>query len=280
MGPQATDSGPTISVIVPTYDRVALACRALESVRSQTTAPLEIVLVDDGSSDGTAAVVRERFPDVEVVCQTHAGVSAARNHGVRRSRGEWVAFLDSDDEWLPEKLELQLAAITESPDVGLCHCDEIWIRRGRRVNPRRKHRKQGGRIFRACLPMCVVSPSAALVPRHVLDQVGPFDERLSACEDYDMWLRICSKHAVAFVDRQLVVKHGGHDDQLSRTVWGLDRFRIVALEKVLRDPTLSSADREAAREVLEEKIAIFAAGARKRGRESEADYYERKRASL
>jgi glycosyltransferase involved in cell wall biosynthesis len=268
----------TVSAVIPTRDRARLVERAVASVLAQSRPPEEVIVVDDGSRDDTVARLRSAFPaGVEVIAAGGRGVSAARNRGIGAARGEWIAFLDSDDEWLPEKLEAQLQTLA-AEGCRLCHCDEIWIRNGRRVNPRRHHRKRGGRIYRDCLPRCAVSPSAALVARSLLDEVGLFDESLPACEDYDLWLRICAREPVAYVDRPLVVKHGGRGDQLSRTVPALDRYRIRALEKILDQGVLSPQDRRATVAVLLDKIGVYAAGAAKRGRRQEVEELERLKA--
>ncbi|MGH9392124.1 MAG: glycosyltransferase family 2 protein, partial [Vicinamibacteria bacterium] len=165
---------------------------------------------------------------------------------------------------LETKLERQLQAMEASPGAVLCHTNEIWIRKGRRVNPMKKHRKFGGWIFEKALPLCVISPSSVLVARRLFDEVGLFDESLPACEDYDLWLRVCARYPVLFVDEPLIVKHGGHEDQLSRRHWGMDRFRIQALQNLLADRDLRDDYRRAAEEVLAQKLEIFARGARKR----------------
>jgi glycosyltransferase involved in cell wall biosynthesis len=265
-----------ISAIVPTFNRAELLVRALRSIAAQTLRPDEVWVVDDGSTDGTAERVAREFPSVRCVRQENRGVSAARNRGIASARGEWLAFLDSDDEWQPTKLEEQMDALGRSPGARFCHTDEIWIRNGRRVNPGRRHAKRGGWIFRDCLPLCAISPSAALMHRSVIERVGPFDESLAACEDYDMWLRVCCRYPVVLAKEPLVVKHGGHADQLSTTTWGLDRFRIRALEKILEEGELTPADRLAAQGTLAEKLRVFSAGAARRGRCSEAAGYERR----
>jgi len=267
-----------VSVVIPTFDRAPVLPRALESVVAQTLSPAEVIVVDDGSTDGTAELVEKRFPGVRWLHQENRGVSAARNRGIEASRGEWIALLDSDDEWLPEKLQRQLSALRDHSDLRICHTDEIWIRRGRRVNPRQIHAKHGGWIFQHCLPLCAMSPSSILIHRSVFEEIGLFDEDLPACEDYDLWLRICSRHPVLYLDEPLVVKHGGHEDQLSSRIWGLDRFRVQALEKVIRGGALSQEDRDAAGAVLLEKIEIYLTGARKRGKSREVGEYEAKRA--
>jgi glycosyltransferase involved in cell wall biosynthesis len=255
--------------VIPTFNRSSALRRALESVGAQSRPPDEIVVVDDGSTDDTAEWVRRDFPAVTLVRTEHAGVSAARNRGVAETRCVWVAFLDSDDEWLPEKLERQLRALEADPDYQICHTNEIWIRNGRRVNEAKRHAKSGGWIFRHCLPLCVISPSSVVVRRSLLERLGGFDETLPVCEDYDLWLRICARHPVLFLEEALTVKYGGHKDQLSRRHPGMDRFRVRALDKILRDGVLSPEDREAAVRTLLEKLDVYVAGAQKRGRVEE-----------
>jgi len=262
-----------IAVVVPTHNRAAVLGRALDSVLGQTVPPAQCLVVDDGSTDGTEALVRRSYPAVSYLKQAHRGVSAARNLGVRHAEADWVAFLDSDDCWMPEKLARQGAALRDAEYV-ICHTDETWIRRGRRVNPKRKHRKRGGWIYRHCLPRCAISPSTAMVRRDVLEAAGGFDESLPACEDYDMWLRLCARHAVVFIDEALATRYAGHADQLSARHWGMDRFRVAALEKMLGAPELSAADRRRTLETLVAKLEILVHGARKRGNTAVADSYQ------
>jgi glycosyltransferase involved in cell wall biosynthesis len=266
-----------ISVIIPTHNRAGLLVRALASVFAQTFAPVEVIVVDDGSTDHTEEVVCDRFPQVNYLRQPQQGVSRARNVGIQQAQGEWFAFLDSDDEWLSHKLALQRHALQHNPPCRLCHTDEIWIRRGKRVNPMKKHAKHGGTIFQHCLPRCVISPSSVMIHRAVFERVGHFDESLPVCEDYDLWLRICARYEVLFVPEQLLIKYGGHDDQLSVKYWGMDRFRIRALEKIQESENLSSPDREAVLRALQEKIDIVLAGARKRNNLALMQEYAQKR---
>jgi len=265
-----------LSVIIPTHNRAGLLPRALTSVQAQTRTPDEVIVVDDGSTDGTERLVQREFPGVKYLRQENQGVAAARNHGIREARGEWLAFLDSDDEWLPQKLTRQFEALRKEPEFLLCHTNELWIRNGRRVNPMKKHTKYGGHIFSKCLPLCVISPSAVVLHRSVLARTGLFDESLPACEDYDLWLRVSSVFPVLYLEEPLMVKYGGHPDQLSRRYWGMDRFRIQALEKVLGSGTLSPADQRAALNELLDKIEVYLSGARKRGKLDEAAAYQTK----
>ncbi len=262
-----------VSVVVPTYNRAGVLGRALDSVFSQTRQPEQVIVVDDGSTDGTSEVINRDYPLVTCVRQTNAGVSAARNRGIAEANSEWIAFLDSDDEWKPGKLERQLDALRQNPSFHICHTNEIWIRNGRRVNEGKRHAKSGGWIFQRCLPLCVISPSSVIVRRALLEELGGFDESLPVCEDYDMWLRICSRHPILFLEEPLVVKHGGHDDQLSKRYWGMDRFRIHAIEKILNYSHLSPRDRTAAVRTMIEKIDVYIAGADKRGKKEEISKY-------
>lgn len=262
-----------ISVIIPSYNRAQLLPRAVNSVLEQTLPAQEIIIVNDGSSDNTAGIVAEQFPQCRYIEQSNRGVSAARNRGIEVATGEWLAFLDSDDEWLPSKLEAQRDLLQQHPDIKICHTEEIWVRNGKRVNQMKKHAKSGGYIFQNCLPLCVISPSSVTIHRALFNEIGTFDEELPACEDYDLWLRICASYPVAFVEQPQIKKYGGHDDQLSQQHWGMDRFRIQALEKIIKSDRLNSADRSAAIETLISKAEILAKGAQKRGKEREAETY-------
>lgn len=262
-----------ISVVIPTFDRAELVLRALASVYRQVWQPQEVLVIDDGSRDDTTARVATMFPEVRLLSQPHRGVSAARNRGVEAATSEWIALLDSDDEWLPHKLATQWQQLGDNREFRMAHSEEIWIRRGVRVNPMKKHAKSGGWIFRRCLPLCAISPSSALIHRSVFDRVGLFDESLPACEDYDLWLRVTARYPVLFSEEPLIVKHGGHDDQLSRQHWGMDRFRIQSLEKILAGGTLAPEDRRAAAAMLAAKSKIVASGAQKRGKFEEAQHY-------
>jgi len=264
---------PLISVIIPTYNRKHCLGRALDSVLAQCYPCLEIIVVDDGSSDGSAAFVELHYPQVKLIQQAQAGVSAARNCGIAVAQGEWLAFLDSDDAWQPNKISTQMAALIQAGDYKICHTDEIWIRNGRRVNPMNKHQKQGGWVFIANLKLCLISPSSVVLHSSLMLQLGNFDESLPACEDYDLWLRVTAHYPVLYLDEALTLKYGGHADQLSKRYWGMDRFRIRAIEKVLQIKTLKKSDRDAALSTLCEKIQIYLQGAKKRQKTADIHYY-------
>ncbi len=200
---------PVVSVIIPTYNRWSMVVEAIESVLAQSYRLFEVIVIDDGSNDGTVE----------------------RNCGVAFAQGRYVAFLDSDDIWLPKKLEIQMAFMERHPEIQICQTEEIWVRHGMRVNPKTKHTKPSGDIFRPSLDLCLVSPSAVMLTKCLFKQVGGFDESFPVCEDYDLWLRIGVDHLVPLIRTSLVVKRGGHVDQLSHSMWGMDRYRVESLRK-------------------------------------------------
>jgi glycosyltransferase involved in cell wall biosynthesis len=264
---------PLVSVVIPTFNRAWSLAEAVDSVLSQELRGFELIVVDDGSTDDTLQLL-ERYGDaIRVLRREHRGVSAARNAGVAAGRGELIAFLDSDDLWLPGKLQRQVDFFASHPEALICQTEELWVKNGRRVNPGKRHRKPDGMIFEPSLDLCLVSPSAVMARRELFDRVGLFDESLPACEDYDLWLRVSCRFPVHRIETALIVKRGGHADQLSRA-WGLDRFRVAALVKLLNDDSLNGTQRQAARRVLRRKCAVYAGGCRRRGRIKEAEHCE------
>ena len=260
-----------ISVILTTYNRSALVERAILSVLKQTRPADEIIIIDDGSTDETSELIPRKYPRISYFWQENKGISAARNAGIEKSAGDWIAFLDSDDTWLKRKLEYQQKALLHNPEYLICHTNEIWIRHGKRVNPMKKHQKSGGYIFEKCLPICVISPSSVMLHRAVFDRFGKFDTDLPVCEDYDLWLRMCAFLPVLYLEKALITKFGGHADQLSRSTWGFDRFRIQALEKIISNPQLNPAYKRAALDMINAKLKIYLQGAEKRGKSEEIE---------
>lgn len=266
-------SEPTISVVIPTFNRERFISNCVESVLCQTKKPDEIIIVDDGSIDNTWKTLKKLgFSDSKntrtpfrYIFQNNKGVSSARNLGIKASKYEYLAFLDSDDLWKEKKLENQMLALKqEGFGFRLSHTEEIWIRNGIRVNERKKHAKSGGDIFLKCLKLCCISPSSSLIHRSVFDDVGYFDENLPACEDYDFWLRYCAYENVHYLNEALSIKIGGHDSQLSKAHWGLDRFRVFALEKLLRDKKLDKFKRKQTLKEVISRLEILINGSVKR----------------
>jgi GT2 family glycosyltransferase len=264
---------PVVSVVIPTFNRWPFVGEAVESVFAQSYSDFELIVVDDGSTDETQKELAKFRSRLRLFVKAREGVAAARNFGVRRAVGRYVAFLDSDDLWRPKKLEMQTAFMEKKPAVQICQTEEIWIRHGVRVNPKSKHQKPSGDIFARSLELCLVSPSAVMMTKELFSRFGGFDERFPVCEDYDLWLRIAVEHPVPLIPKPLIIKRGGHADQLSRSTWAMDRYRVAALQKLLRS-SLQGTQRASALAVLRSKVAILAQGARKRGKEQEANKYE------
>jgi glycosyltransferase involved in cell wall biosynthesis len=252
-----------ISVIIPSYNRIHTLSRAIDSVLDQDSKVDEIIVVDDGSTDDTSIYISRTYPDIKLIRQSNQGVSAARNVGIKQASYEWIALLDSDDSWMPDKIYSIRQAQQAQPEYLLFHSDEIWIRNGVRVNPMNKHQKSGGWIFQQCLPLCVISPSAAVIHRSLLQSVAYFDEALPACEDYDLWLKICHQFPVSYIDKPLITKYGGHGDQLSAQFWGMDRFRIRSLHRLIQQQGLNKEQLIAANSMLTIKLEILLNGAMK-----------------
>lgn len=259
-----------ISVIIPTYNRESVLPRAVHSVFNQTHSHLELIVVDDGSVDQTTAFMNTvQDPRMQYVRQEQQGVAAARNAGVSMARGEYIAFLDSDDVWDARKLEHQLA-FTRSGCWDISQTEEIWIRNGRRVNPGLRHKKRSGWIFIPSLELCLVSPSCVLISRRCWEETGPFDTSLVACEDYDLWLRCASRYPVGLVPVYLVTRYAGHSDQLSGKIIGLDLYRIMSLCNLLNKYDLSPENRRWTQIQLGVKGKRYVQGCLKRGKTEEA----------
>ncbi len=223
------NTSPLFSVIIPVFNREILLPRAIESVLNQSFKDFEIIVIDDGSTDKSAQVAQSY--GVRVVKRKNGGVAAARNLGIKLSKGNIIAFLDSDDEWKKDKLKIQYEFFRQNPSYKIHQTDEIWIRDGKFLNKKKIHQKKEGYIFENSCELCLISPSAVAIKRELFDEVGLFDESLRVCEDYDLWLRITKKYPVGFSKDRAVIKYGGHSDQLSKSETAMDRFRIKALLK-------------------------------------------------
>ncbi len=266
---------PFITVIIPTYNRARWLEHAIDSVLSQTFKDWELIIVDDASTDETTELLSlYGSASRTITLSRNQGVSAARNTGIRNSDSPWVAFLDSDDQWLPQKLEKQVRYLHRYPQSQILFTDEIWIRHGRRVNPGKKHRKHEGWIFQPSLSLCLMAPSTTMIRREVFETTGLFDESLPVCEDYDLWLRAAARFPVNLLDEKLMIRYGGHSDQLSSRSWGNDRYRVQSLQKIIRTVPLIPRDREAALAKLIEKCEILKQGFKKRGKLEEVAYYQ------
>lgn len=270
-----------ISVIIPTFNRAEFLKEAIQSVLDQDyflgldkERIFEIIVVDDGSTDKTGEVVHSFESEIRYVYQENRGVSAARNTGLKHASGNFIAFLDSDDLWKRNKIRIQMSLMNTLSRAKMCYTDETWIRDGIFVNPKKRHQKYSGWIFDRVLPLCLISLSSALFRKEVFDKIGSFDEDFPVCEDYDFGIRLTHRYPARFLTRPLIVKRGGHEDQLSRRYWGMDRFRIKALEKALT-MDLSPQQREQVHAEIVKKSRVLAKGFAKRGKTADVERYRK-----
>ncbi|MBT4317699.1 MAG: glycosyltransferase [Candidatus Marinimicrobia bacterium] len=259
------DNSFSISVVIPTFNRLIYLERAIKSVLNQTISVNEIIIVDDGSDDGTSEFIHSNYPNLKYIFQSNSGVSAARNTGIKAASSNWIAFLDSDDAWVTNKIQKQITELELNPEMNFCHSNEIWIRNGREIKQKNTHKKFGGFIFDKCLDKCRISPSTVICRKSLLIKLNGFDEDLAICEDYDLWLRITSNNPVIYIEKPLIIKYGGHQDQLSRNSEGIESYHIKSLEKLLKQD-FPSEHRIAMENMLINKLKIYANGAKKRGR--------------
>ena len=266
-----------VSIVIPTLNRIKTLPRAIESATNQSYKPSEVIVVDDGSTDGTLEFLKKEFPSITILKEKKIGVSTARNRGIKHSAFQWIALLDSDDAWKLNKLERQINALKNSSiRYKLVHTDEIWIKNGKQFNQMKKHKKSGGNIFSKCLSLCCISPSSALIHKNLFNEIGYFDESLPVCEDYDLWLKICSRENVLFIDQKLTIKYGGHKDQLSKKYWGMDRFRVKSIENLVLNSNLEASQKQKAVKSIIKKVKIIINGANKRNNSSIIEEYEKK----
>ncbi len=263
---------PLVSVVLPTYNRAWILKTAIDSVLCQDYPHIELIVIDDGSDDQTQQLLCDYKDQVIVLRQENKGVSSARNAGIRKSRGPLIALIDSDDAWDKRKISCQVDFFNAHPEAMICQTQEIWIRNGKRVNPKVKHKKPSGMIFEPSLDLCLVSPSAVMMRKDLFEIKGFFNEELTVCEDYDLWLRVSCSLPVFLIDKPYTIKNGGHDDQLSR-FHSQDKFRIQSLQALIRTGGLTHTQGQKAKTVLKKKCIIYANGCIKRQRSDEAEQY-------
>ena len=263
-----------VSIIIPTFNRGYCLQKAIDSVLTQTYPYFELIVVDDGSEDNTAKLVKGYGADLAFLRQRNRGPAAARNSGVQASRYKLLAFLDSDD-WLAEnKLEVQIRALQENPSYLISHTQEIWYRNGRILNQKIRHKKNDGNIFSQSLELCAVGMSTVMMHRKIFERYGLFDEEYPCCEDYEFWLRVSAEQKFLLVDQPLTLKDGGRDDQVSSLYRvGMDKYRIQAIMKILASGALTEEQKRAAQAELQRKCMIYGSGCIKHGRVKEGRYY-------
>jgi len=263
-----------ISIVIPTYNRKSFLQKAIDSVLAQTYPYFELIVVDDGSQDSTAELVESYNSDIVYIRQENKGPAAARNRGVEAARYNLLAFLDSDDRFAENKLEVQIKAMQENKQYLISHTQEIWYRNGSILNQKIRHRKNSGDIFWQSLELCAVGMSTVMMRKEIFERYGLFDEDFPCCEDYDLWLRVSAEQKFLLVDMPLTFKEGGRADQVSSIYrMGMDKFRINSIMKILASGSLSEEQTGLAGRELERKCMIFGTGCIKHGRVEEGEYY-------
>ena len=262
----------SFSVIIPTFNRAKVISRAIDSVLNQTYKNFELIVVDDGSTDNTQEILK-KYDQIKIMTQENQGVSSARNSAIQISIGEWTCFLDSDDEWLPTKLESQKNIILSHPKIIWNHTNEIWIRNGVRVNQMKKHQKAGGDQFKRSLELCIISPSTVCIRKDIL-LAHLFREDFPVCEDYDLWLKLSSQYEIDYIEEPLIYKYGGHEDQLSRKYIAMDYFRLKSMFDLYQNSNLSNQQIDYLKEEFRRKAKVLLKGYRKHNNLTHVDEVE------
>ena len=223
---------PLVSVIIATYNRSRIISQAIESVLAQTFGDYEIIVVDDGGRDGTGHLLRNRFAGklLYIRKEKNEGLSAARNTGIQAARGRYIALLDDDDCWLPEKLELQVGLIEKRPSLGIVYCNSLKVDEYDEVFGELKGAKRGNLFHDLLSSNCLGPPSGVLVAKGVFERSGYFDENLTALEDWDLWIRVSQLYEIDFVDRPLV-RYRVHSDNMSSDIVNMQRSTFAVLNK-------------------------------------------------
>lgn len=269
---------PEVSVIIPLYNRSALLKEALDSVRAQTFSDYEIIVADDGS-DSEELIRSARHCEeagAKLVRLTHFGCPGrSRNRGVEHASGRYLAFLDSDDLWTPDKLEQQLEYMKTHPDCRLVHTREVWNREGQIVSQRKQRHQRSGEIFSDALVKCIIGPSTVMMTRECYLELGGFHDHIEVAEDYEFWLRYTALYPVGYIESPLVIKRAGNWDQLSEKYGQIEIFRIRALKHFLELPGIPEARRSEAVEEYIRKCRIFSNGCLKREKRAESLFWSR-----
>ena len=259
-----------ITVVIPTYNREKLVVAAINSVLNQTIKVDEIIIIDDGSIDDTRRII-EKLP-IQYIYQENSGVSSARNLGIKKASNEWICFLDSDDIWLENKIEEQLLFHKKNPDILFSHTHEEWIFNGKIVKQKKHQQKPSGYCFSDNISHCLIGPSTVMIHKSIFNDIGIFDESLEVCEDFDLWLRILDKYELGFIDKKLINKIAGHENQLSFMTPMMDTYRIEAL--------LKHKNKEEVRDMIIKKCDILIKGAIKHNNKDIENYYISLKANL
>ena len=264
-----------VSVIIPVYNRYEQLTEAVESVLRQTFQNYEIIIVDDGSEDERI----EWFSisnGLKYYKTEHTGMPGfVRNRGFEIARGNYIAFLDSDDMWNIYKLERQFQYMDKHPEYRIMHTKEIWIRNGKILSQSKQKHKREGDIFKDGLKKCIVGPSTVLLESSLFEEFGGFREDLEIAEDYELWLRVLSKYEIGYLDESLIIKRDGDWAQLSKKYDYIEIFRIKGLKDLVENGYFEEKKMAEARKELMRKIEIYMKGVKKRGKKAEYEKWKK-----
>lgn len=220
-----------VTAVIPVYNRTETLKDAVESVLFQDSGEIEIIVVDDGSETDLRPLLKPYLNIIRFIrLEKNMGVSRARNEGIKAAQGDYIAFLDSDDVWLPFKIRHQLE-IMEKEQSKVCHTNEFWYKTDRFINQSKKHTRYGGDIFPKILDICRISDSSVIIAKEVFDEAGMFDESMRVCEDYDLFLRIAALYNVSYIEKKCIIKRSITNDQLSASISHIESIRLESLKK-------------------------------------------------
>jgi glycosyltransferase involved in cell wall biosynthesis len=294
-----------VSVVVPTHNKKEMVTEAIESVLAQSYRDCELIVVDDGSTDGTPLHVFSTFgaqPEaIEILSKmnpnavrpfshsfahdgipiqyhyiANRGLSAARNRGIKFAHGSCVAFLEAEDLWNPAHLETHATFHEENDWARVSHIGECHVRDRSRAGKARKAPPASGWIFQQALETSPICISAAMAHRTCFAECGGFDENLPACEDYDLWLRFAARYPIHFLEGTEIVRRSSRFQSSNRS-WTWDRYRVYALEKSFQSGKLNAEQRLLVAEEIVKKCERLVEGFKRQKSEERANFYERKR---
>jgi glycosyltransferase involved in cell wall biosynthesis len=228
----------TVSAIIPTYNYGRFLREAIDSALAQTCPALEVIVVDDGSTDDTPQVLAGYGDRIRAIRQENAGVGTARNAGIAAARGEYLAFLDSDDIWRPRKLERDLARFEADPELGLVHCGvEAFDNTGKTISVSLTGLEGwvAPDLLRLDRQVIAAPGSGTMVPKRVAEEIGGFDARLQPSEDWDFCYRVAARYRVGFVP-EVLVRYRLHGSGIHLNIPRMENGMLMALEKAFTSP--------------------------------------------
>ena len=264
----------TVSVIIHTYNNERFMAETVESVLNQTYKDYEIIVVDDGSVDGTRDALMPYMQKIRYHYKENGGIASAKNAGIGLSQAEFVAFLDHDDLWAPDKLQLQMEHFNENPQIGLVYAKYTSFRDGKKLRTK-PEKGYSGWIFKELIAKSFIQTSTVVVKRECLDAVGPYDETFSLGDEYDMFLRIARKFQCGFVDKGLT-RYRVHDTNASNNDFLFDNENLGVYKKIYNSFTnLDGVEKKILRKRIARYSMKVAEGLYSQGKLEESKEYQK-----